>query len=132
MSDKPLKGFSVALTPEVEADIRRLVVRFAVMRTAYGWSVNDLSKEAKMWRSNIDRFENGEVIPTLPTLLYLARIIGLHLEWVPEHLLPLLTLDEFELEALLGATVRAYESEQDEALASALSKLGRTGDGCAS
>lgn len=132
MSDKPLKGFSVALTPEVEADIRRLVVRFAVMRTAYGWSVNDLSKEAKMWRSNIDRFENGEVIPTLPTLLYLARIIGLHLEWVPEHLLPLLTLDEFELEALLGATVQAYESEQDEALASALSKLGRTGDGYAS
>lgn len=120
------------VTPEVEAEIRRLVTRFAIERVAAGWSVWDLAQESGVHRANINRFETGETVPTLTTLVGLSRILGLRLDVVPKHLQPLLALDEFEVRALIAFAMaaagnaewdNAFTPQQRDAMLSALRKL---------
>lgn len=121
------------ITPEVEAEIRRLVTRFAIERVAAGWSVWDLAKESGVSRSNIERFEAGATWPMLPTLVGLGRILGLRLDVVPAHLQPLLALDEFETRALIAFATAAdgnpewdngFTPQQRRSVRSALRKIG--------
>lgn len=116
------------ITPEVEAEIRRIVTRFAIERVAAGWSVWDLAQESGVNRVNINRFEAGATVPTLTTLVGLSRIMGLRLDVVPTHLQPLLALGEFEVRALIdsagaGCGYMDCGADPDPLLASALRKL---------
>lgn len=116
----------MAMTPRAESEVRRLVTRFAIERVAAGWSTWDLGRASRVYRSNIDRAESGETIPTLPVLIDMAEPLGLRLDWVPAHLQPFLALDEFETRALITA---AQGSSPELALTSALRKLGQIEEG---
>lgn len=118
------------MTPHAEAEVRRLLTRFAIERVAAGWSVWDLGKASRVNRSSIDRAESGAVIPDLATLVDMAQPLGLRLDWVPEHLQPLLGLDEIEVASLVRGAGEGWRhaetgSTHEEALTRALRKLGR-------
>lgn len=92
------------VTPEARREINRLVSRFVVERTAAGYSIECLAKQAQAPSASvIRRVENGDTVPELPTLIRMGGAVGLRLDWVPEHLVPLLALDEFEVKALIDA-----------------------------
>lgn len=96
-----------------------------IERMSAGWGIEELARVADMYPSSIRRAESGETMPTFAILVGAGLALGLRLEWVPQHLRPLLTLSEHEVRALQNASVLAYESEpQDSFLASALVKLG--------
>lgn len=120
----------MTMTPRAESEVRRLVTRFAIERIAAGWSTWDLGRASRVYRSNIDRAESGETIPTLPVLIDMAEPLGLRLDWVPAHLQPLLALDEFETRALIAAAVKGWQHmtwgpSPESALVKALTKLGQ-------
>lgn len=118
------------ITPQVEAEIRRLVVRYSIGRVAAGYNVTDLGRKVGMFRSNIDRVENGSVTPTLPVLIRLGQAVGLRLGWVPEWVEPVLELDEFEFASLISAAMEGWKvmetgGPQEDNLLAALTKLGK-------
>lgn len=117
------------ITPEVEAEIRRIVTRFAIERVAAGWSVWDLAQESGVNRANINRFEAGATQPMLSTLVGLAQILELRLDVVPKHLQPLLALDEFDVAALINAAVMEAGTCPDPRLHTALDKIRVQGGG---
>lgn len=125
------------VSPSVRREVARLVRRFTVEKLAVGWNNSALARELGVWRTNIDRMERGDVIPTLPYLINLCEPLGLRLDFVPAHLQPLLELDEFEVQALLVAARSWSEGapskdEDPGALIRALRKLSQIrveGDG---
>lgn len=117
------------VSPQVQKDIDRLVSRFVIERMAAGWSTWDLQNASDTNRSVIERIERGDTIPTLVVLVRLAQVLGLRLDFVPEHLVPLLALDEFEVQALIVGATEGWRHATgwgvERHLTAALHKLGR-------
>lgn len=121
------------VTKRAPGEVRRILARLTVERMIAGWSVQALSTETGVHRSVIDRWESGEVMnPMASILATLATPLGLRLDFVAERHLPLLNLDEFEIAALIEAAW-AYQcgeplksgSSDAAHLRSALKKLGK-------
>lgn len=110
-------------------EVRRILARFTLERMLAGWSVSALADESNVHRSVIDRWENGRVDnPLLSVLAALVQPLDLRIDLVAERHVPLLNLDEFEIEALVSAAmdgwkVRPCDHPQEDQLLSALAKL---------
>lgn len=118
--------------PDVRREINRLVTRFMVERDAAGWSNWHLGKAGGFNYTVLDKVCSGRTeAPTLGLLIRAGLPMNMRLDWVPEHLRPLLELDEFEVRALVDAAREQWggdASNQDPvALNRALWKLGRLG-----
>ncbi len=117
------------MTPEAEREVRRLVTRMSIERVAAGFTTWDLGKHCQVKRQNIDKVERGEVLPSLAFLAEVGLALGLRLDFLPAHLVPLLDLDEFQLQALIAGAVRGSHcttpgSDLGRRLSSALETLG--------
>lgn len=96
------------MSPEAEREVRRLVTRMSIERVAAGFTTWDLGKHCAVKRQNIDKVERGEVLPSLAFLVEVGLALGLRLDFLPAHLLPLLDLDEFQVQALLAGAAEGY------------------------
>lgn len=111
-------------------EVNRLLSRLITEYTVAGWSSWTLGRACDVHPSVLRRWENGEVQnPLLSIVVAVSEYLGLRLDFVAERHLPLLPLDEFEIEALIEAA-NAYRRGEpmrmgEGALEGALGKLGR-------
>lgn len=112
-------------------EVNRLLSRLITEYTVAGWSSWTLGRACDVHPSVLRRWENGEVKnPLLSIVVAVSDYLGLRLDFVAQRHLPLLPLDEFEIEALIeGALVGWREVESgsptERHLTSALTKLGK-------
>lgn len=112
-------------------EVRRVLTRLAFEYTAAGWTYWTLGRESGVHPSVLKRWETGQVTNPLVSLLAAAaEPLGLRVDLVAERHLPLLELDEFEVEALAEAALTGWSETnpgwpREEHLRSALVKLGK-------
>jgi len=79
-SDEPIET-----SPDrVDAPVDEIAAMVRRRRTARGWSMRELAKQTGVSQPFISKLENGQLLPSLPTLYALASALGTN----PSNLLP--------------------------------------------
>ena len=67
--------------PLIEADVMRVISELKKVRIKKKISRDELAEKTGIKQANITRLENGKRFPTLDTLLRIAKVLGLTLQW---------------------------------------------------
>lgn len=86
--DDMIKDMDPESQKEIEVIRERaaLVAQLIAIREHKGWTQKDLAKKAGMKQSAIARFEGDNTMPSMGTVLRVARALGVRATFIPSEL----------------------------------------------
>ena len=67
--------------PLIDVDVMQAIIALKDARIKQRMSQTELAEKSGLKQANIARFESGKHFPTLDTLLRVAKVLGLTLQW---------------------------------------------------